>query len=351
VEGHTLTLAATNDRVSAVGKIRVIEGEDWEGIIQYSRFFGWLNSLADPGDNLHFSPAKKLNCKLDKNRRASFAISDSFYFPKVFDPPDEIVAKINRKSFGAMVRSVASLASTEAHNDVLRYAVLEIYPDRIAIIATDGVKFGYQKNLINDSERATFYINSAALLGMDAAIGGEAVDISFNNGKVFFNSGNIYTYAVVPKSIKYPDVQVFFTQDLKHKARLPRDSFINALRASAAFADRENLESKQAVIRILEDGVSISADRGETGGNETVIPLGQEAIINPNMRLKVNVEELIAICERIDSLFVWIYFEREPNGAPKPMAVTGMDDSQRFVLAVINDAVDYKLEQNALMRA
>lgn len=346
VSGNKLTLAATNDRVTAVGSISVVEPVEFEGLVNYGQFFYWLNNVVNAGENVTFSLSKgRLNVRMDKNRKASFAVADAFVFPKVFELPPAPLVTIGRKTFGAMVKSVATLATGETHMEPMRYVMVELGAESISMIATDGIRFGYHKGgLQRGQERLTLYVNAAAFVSMDSAIGGENVNLSFADGKVFLNSANVYAYSISPREIKYPDAKLFLSQNPKHKARVPRDSFMSSLQAAGAFASGKDLLTKQAVIRILNDGVSVEADRGEMGGSDIFIPLGTEAIVEPGARMKVNVEHLLDICQRIDNLYIWIHFERQPNGAPLPIHITGTDDSQRFILAAVNDAPEYKLE-------
>lgn len=320
------------------------EGSSVSVCVSHRALKQWLDNSFVASNNIKFSfDGAVLTAKATKGRKARFVTAE-VDFPSVFElDSNEEISRIDGDDFTSGITRVATLASSEAYNDVLKYVCFILRGDIFELLATDSFIFGYYygpaKNTQPDAME--LLIDSRAFLAVSGAVKQfDTVRVYRRERQgrsdiIFFSAGDCYAYTQIPSGKRYPDVKSFLSEDHPNKARVSREEMRRALLASKGFTISDEKRPTLISFDTEMGAVKIGSAATERGSNVDVIENAQ--LIGGSIEIRANIDYLVGALDRIDGMDAWLHLDKDANGVPKMAHISDVTGRQRFVIAPMRE--------------
>lgn len=335
MEGSNLLLSGTDLAVTISNSVPISDvGTPIKFAIKHYALKQWLTYSARAKDNVIFDIGEnKTKGRCGKNT-AEFNHFDSEMFPIIDAPSGKLIVEIPGKDFVSITQNVADLASTKAHHETFCHVKMRVKDGLFEMVATDGAAFGWQKASVRDSDaEVSLLVHHKAILAVEGALRKyDKITIRADDRTVFFEAPSCYAYTRIGNQ-KYPEVAPFLNEDHKNKALVAVSVLIDALRASIGFSKEDQGSAAKIGFEPEHNLVSIGSPYTEIGENESIINANR--IIGEKASFHVNIDYLLNILGKIETLECWLHYEEQEDGTPKPLHVSDTEGKQRYLLAGI----------------
>lgn len=196
-------------------------------------------------------------------------------FPRVVVDDDVKRIRVQSSFLEDVFQKVSIASSTDQARAVLTGVLLDVMPDSMSIVATDGFRLAllnYERKFL--SEKILLPVKVVrALASMVKGDDNETVDIVVKgDGQIMFLMNNVKLITRVIDGA-YPDYRRIIPTTYTTKVVMGRDDFLRAVKFGAVLA-----KESSNIIRVKVEGntVVVSANAPQTGKNETSIPVKVE---------------------------------------------------------------------------
>lgn len=339
VTGAEARICASDRTSTAVFTLPISGGSDdfasLRACVDHRSLITWLrNSLHSDYVSIE-KVGPKILFKVGSKSRIALTPMDTELFPFIHEPEGDEVAVIGGKSLTSAASKVAAFASGE-FKPSLQYVAMKATGENVRFLGTNQYILAYL-SLYNKrgGAKGTIYVHGKSMLAMTGAVGDvfEEIRILSNGDKLFFVSrAGDYVYSVIPQQLQYPiDLAMqMIGMDQPNKVLVKKESIIAAFNASRGVVREDKGNAVKITLQKDSREMIVESARTERGGTTANIEV--DDYIGEDTVFAADVDNWISAIQQIDNLQVWIH----AGGRRDWIHVTGLDNSQRYVLAPID---------------
>lgn len=327
--GDRVQLTATDLELGIRSSFAARISREGAGTVPVRRLLDYVRLLPDADLNVKFLENDWASVTCGRSRTRIAGISRES-FPELPQRP-EVAAEIPLRLLASMIGKTVFAISSEESRFTLNGALLQLRPEGLLMVATDGHRLAYVETLGEMPGVKTAYraLLPRKAMGEILKLGGESgadavVKFAGDENHLFFEFGD---RLLISRKLTgtFPDFERVLPKDHKVEITLAKDEVRAAVERVAQFADER---SRAIRMQLCPGEVKIFSSISETGESEEVIPSDYEgAALEIGFNAQYLLEFLRAISEdRIMFLF------KDPHSAAevRPVAAEGAEAHEHY---------------------
>jgi DNA polymerase III sliding clamp (beta) subunit (PCNA family) len=341
IEDGTMFVCATDLRVTVVDSFAIDTKENGAFCVSFGELHPWIihsfvlgresiNVQIDSGRVRFWYPG-------DKSRFAPKSQYDPNEYPKTTNErEDDVIATAQGSSLATAIQQtigVLVLKNIE-YNPMFMDGVIMMNKSGLSFAASDGYVMSYTKCKADVSVGGDYSVPLKALTTIDGMLSsGGTVRIEKSNSRLTFRYGGTVVSILLNK-MTFPIEQVKQMLSVNHsgKSLVIKDGVmrvINSFRGTLDDIDKKVARSISVHFDPETKEMTISPNRALDGESEESLPVQQ--IYGEKCDFAINYSYWLGCLKSINGIEAWIHYD--PNNLQNWIHITGIDDSQRYVVA------------------
>ena len=268
-DGNTLTVTGTNLEMAVSCAVRADVTEPGELTAPAKLLTDWVTHVLPGPVELGVDKAKlTLKCGRSQSRMNTI---DATAFPLIPVAAAEASMDLSAEQFVRLVERSAYAAAAQDGRASLTGILTTADGDYLTMVATDGYRLAVAQEQAKGQPAQALIPARAMLEAARIAKGAADVTLGFEPGRVSLAiRTETETTLIVTQLIdaKYPDWTAIVPKHHTSSAGIDAREFARLLKLAKLFA-REDAAKNRVVFRLLPDAVSLAAESGERGSNES----------------------------------------------------------------------------------
>ena len=306
LEDNNLTITGTDLEISISITIPVETAEEGSITVSARVFNEIVKEFPDIPLKISSDENKKITIVTEKGVYSitGQAVED---YPKIVTDAPVSSFDIAAETLFRLINKTSFAVSLDVLRPVLTGVYIEMFPDNIRFVATDGhrlAKCKYEdKSLADINTNLIIHPKALNLVMKTMEEGGDVVNISISQNHVVFKLDNNLIYAKLIEG-QYPNYDRVIPTNNDKYAIINKEMLISSLRRVAIFS---NSITRQVRFALSERNLTISSEDIEIGGEaKETIPI---EYADENLEIGYNASYIIEMLRHIDTEAVKLEFK------------------------------------------